>query len=214
MREGWIGRLASALFTLGIVACVASPPDKVEEAETQSQAIAATVTLANPTDITVDAAGNVFVIDRPSGGAVVRKITPTGVATTVGDLAPYMPYIYATTGIAVDAQGNVLVGVDTAILKLTPSGGLSVFAGHPEDVNNPVAQANGTGTAARFRNIYHSLHLDTAGNLFLVDEGGNFPKITWVERKITAAAVVSTVATLPPYDGYSLPDTAIVSPSG
>jgi hypothetical protein len=71
---------------------------------------------STPSGITVDAAGNLFVVDRANN--TIRKITPSGVvATLVGqtgyngnrDGAGSMAQFNAPNGIAVDAAGSVFV---------------------------------------------------------------------------------------------------------
>ncbi|MCX6973026.1 MAG: SUMF1/EgtB/PvdO family nonheme iron enzyme [Verrucomicrobia bacterium] len=58
-----------------------------------------------PTDVTVDSIGNIFVVD--SGSSLIRKITPAGVITTIGNVPE--GFFYFPQGIAVDASGRLIV---------------------------------------------------------------------------------------------------------
>jgi sugar lactone lactonase YvrE len=83
-----------------------------------------------PTDVTVDSIGNIFVVD--SGSSLIRKITPAGVVTTIGNLPE--GFFYFPQGISVDANGRLIVAdsgnnriakssVPSPTLTPTPSGG-------------------------------------------------------------------------------------------
>ncbi|NHZ82313.1 hypothetical protein F2P44_23970 [Massilia sp. CCM 8695] len=87
-------------------------------------------------------------------------------------------------GLAVDSVGNGYIA-DTArhaIIKVTPTGSASMFAGAVTQAGS----ADGTGTAARF-NQPTQLVVDKAANVFVLDRGNA------TVRKITPAGVVTTV---------------------
>jgi hypothetical protein len=147
----------------------------------------------NPGDVAVDASGNVYVAD--TGNATIRKITPSGVVTTLAGLARSggsadgtgnsarfnMPY-----GVAVDGAGNVYVA-DTGndkIRKITPGGVVTTLAG------GSVGSADGTGSAAQFSSDTRSVAVDGAGNVYVADTGN------YTIRKITPGGVVTTLAGL------------------
>ena len=67
---------------------------------------------ATPAGIAVDSSGNVYVGD--SGNSAVRKVTPTGVVTTVASVA-------SVGGLAIDAAGNLYAGSST-VVEISPSG--------------------------------------------------------------------------------------------
>lgn len=91
----------------------------------------------SPTDITIDAAGNLYVTDKLNNR--IRKITPTGVVTTLagsvssggangqGTAATFSQPV----GIDIDNDGNLYVVEATGhrIRKITPSGLVSTVAG-------------------------------------------------------------------------------------
>lgn len=99
-----------------------------------------------PSGIGVDNNSNVYVCDY--GSNAIRKITPTGVVTTIGSV----PY---PTGLTADAAGNVYISSadDNVIYKINTAGIRSVFA---------------TG----FQNP-GGLNFDRSGNLFVADQGSN-----------------------------------------
>jgi hypothetical protein len=143
-----------------------------------------------PFGVAVDGAGNVFVADYYNN--TIRKITPSGVVTTLagsaglsgsadgtGAVARFNPL-----GVAVDGAGNVFVA-DTSnntIRKITPAGVVTTLAG----TAGSSGSADGTGAAARFYGPM-GVAVDGAGNVFVAD---NYDTI----RKITPAGVVTTLA--------------------
>ncbi|WP_421874030.1 cadherin domain-containing protein [Marinoscillum sp.] len=129
-----------------------------------------------PTDVTVDASNNVYVIETV--GNRLRKITPAGEVTTVAT------GFDGPIGIVCDAAGNVYVsdGNTNRILKVTPGGVVSTLAG-----SGATASVDGTGTGASF-NIPYGLGIDGLGNILVTEKGGN--RI----RKVTPEGVVTTLA--------------------
>ena len=145
-----------------------------------------------PNNVAVDSAGNVYVADTANN--LIRKITPTGVVTTLAGLSGSHgsadgngsnARFWAPFGIAVDSPGNVYVA-DTAnntIREITPNGMVSTlagFAGHP-------GSKDGIGADARFRNPW-SVAVDGVGNVFVADMSND------TIRKITPAGEVTTLA--------------------
>ncbi len=146
----------------------------------------------NPNGVAVDGNGNVYVAD--TANYTIRKITPTGVVTTLAGLAGDAGSADGTgstarftnpTGIAVDSGGNVYVadsGNDT-IRKITPAGLVTTLAGTAQISGS----ADGTGSAARFL-FPNGIAADSSGNVYVADTGN------CTIRKITPAGDVSTLA--------------------
>ena len=157
-----------------------------------------TATFAQPNDVAVDNAGNVFVADF--GNFKIRKITPDGTVSTLaggsgwgnddgpGNLATFAQ----PNGIATDTAGNIYV-VDTytqTVRKITADGIVSTLAGNPWVTGT----ADGTGTNATF-NIPTGITVDPTGNIYVAD--------CWSStiRKITPDGVVTTFAGVPGVPG-------------
>lgn len=158
----------------------------------------------NPSGVAVDPAGNIYVAD--SNENRIRRITPSGVVTTVpGSAGPdrgiyawgYGFYVYGyRKGLAVDRSGNIFVAdsQNNTISRITPDGVATVLAGTAGQYCR-VGGADGTGPAASF-NEPSGLTVDNAGNLYVADSFDN------VIRKITPDGVVTTIAGTPPEYGH------------
>ena len=154
---------------------------------------------SNPSAITSDTTGNLFVAD--TNNTTIRKITAGGVVTTLAgtpgvagsaDGTGLAAQIRYPQGIAVDTAGNLFVA-DTGnftIRKITPAGAVTTLAGTP----SVSGSADGSGAAAQFNQPY-GIAADTAGNLFLADTFNN------TIRKITPAGAVTTLAGTPGVSG-------------
>jgi len=156
--------------------------------------IGANARFRNPWGVAVDGAGNVFVADMSND--TIRKITPTGVVST---LAGQTGISGSLNGVGTSAQFNnpFAVAVDGAdnlyvsdsandtIRKITPSGVVSTLAGLPGYAGN----TDGNGNDARFWNP-QGLTVDDKGNIYVADTGNN------TVRKITPMGVVTTLAEL------------------
>jgi len=144
----------------------------------------------NPYGVANDASGNVYVADYSNNR--IRKITPSGVVTTLAGSASYSlkdgtgtaAQFYGPKALAVDALGNVFVADqnNNCIRKITPSGVVSTFAG-----SGLSGFANGTGAAARISSP-QGVAVDLSGNVYVADQSYN------CIRKITPAGVVTTFA--------------------
>jgi sugar lactone lactonase YvrE len=153
-----------------------------------------------PSGIVVDASGNSYVSDFFNH--TIRMVTPAGVATTLAGLAGVPGSDDGTngtarfnnpSGLAMDAAGNIYVA-DTGnnvIRVMTPAGVVTTLAGSPGVFGNQ----DGTGSGAQF-NAPAAVALDAASNVYVADTG-NFEV-----RKITPAAVVTTVAGNSQMAGY------------
>jgi hypothetical protein len=145
-----------------------------------------------PTGVAVDGAGNVYVAD--SGNNTLRKVSPTGVVTTLAGTpgmqgsedgtGPAASFNFPTS-VAVDGAGNVYVAdqINSTIRKVTATGVVTTLAGDP----GMTGSTDGTGPAASF-NFPTGVAVDGAGNVYVVDHGNS------TLRKVTAAGVVTTLA--------------------
>ena len=148
---------------------------------------------SGPWDVATDGAGNVYVADSDT----IRKITPTGVVTTLAGTAGMSGSADGTgaaarfslpNGVAVDGAGNVYVadtGNDT-IRKITPAGVVTTLAG----TAGMPGSSDGTGAAAGFK-FPMSVATDSAGNVYVADA------LNDTIRKVTPAGVVTTLAGSP-----------------
>jgi len=144
----------------------------------------------SPSAIAVDSKGTVYVTD--SGNNLIRKITPTGVVTTLAgsgmegkdDGTGTAASFASLCGIAVDSEGTVYVtdGENNLIRKISPAGVVTTLAG-----SGTPGSDDGTGTAASF-GMPCGVTVDSAGNLYVAEMGNN------LIRKITSAGVVTTLA--------------------
>ncbi|MFY2765151.1 Calx-beta domain-containing protein [Arenimonas sp. MALMAid1274] len=137
--------------------------------------------------------GEVFFVDSPAWR--IRRVGPDGVISTFAQI----PWL---TGLARDPAGNLYTVAGNQILRITPAGVQSVFAG---TVAAGFSGDGGQAAAASFRNPCSLLH--SQGSLY-VGDCGNYRL-----RRIAADGVVSTVAGngMVPYTG---PGTATQIPVG
>jgi DNA-binding beta-propeller fold protein YncE len=154
--------------------------------------------LSFPTAVAVDNQGNIYIAD--SMNDVVEKVTPSGtlsiIAGKVGQTAPPTPGPATSSdispwGLAVDSAGNVYItdnietNTSTAayVLKVTPGGTLSIFAGTGL-IGSPTP---GPATSSEF-NFPAGLAVDASGNLYISDTYAN------VISKVTPSGTLSILA--------------------
>jgi sugar lactone lactonase YvrE len=137
--------------------------------------------------IAVDADGNIYVLDWRNRR--VRKVTVDGEVKTfagngkIGFIngAPDVAEFNNPSGLVIDRQGNLFVGDQSCIRKITPDGMVGLFSG-----NQVVAgYKDGEPGEALFSEI-NAITIDEQGNIYASDDN----RI----RKITAHGVVSTIA--------------------
>lgn len=142
--------------------------------------------------VAVDASANIYIAD--TGNNTIRKVTPSGVVTTIAgqpgvqgssNAIGTAALFWRPTGIAIDSATNLYV-VDSGnhtIRKITPASAVSTLAG----TAGVQGYADGTNGAAKFRSPM-GIAADASSNLYVADFGNA------VIRKITPAGVVTTLA--------------------
>jgi uncharacterized protein (TIGR03437 family) len=152
-------------------------------------------------DVTVDANGNLYVVDY--GNNRVRRVATDGTIATVagngiagfsGDGGPATSAeLNGPSGAALDGSGNLYVA-DTynhRIRRITPSGIITTFAGNGAGPGNGLGSYSGDGGAATNAglNFPYSVALDSGGNVYIAD---------WLNERVrkvsSATGVISTVA--------------------
>jgi hypothetical protein len=153
-----------------------------------------------PKSVATDSASNVYVADQFN--SIIRKVTPSGVVTTLAGTAGVLGSSDGTgaaasfrlpIGVATDGAGNVYLGDNGngTIRKITPAGVVTTLAGMP----GVTGSADGTGAGARFYSP-QGVATDSAGNVYVADTGNS------TIRKITPAGVVTTVVGRPGQSGF------------
>ncbi|MFT6292691.1 MAG: sugar lactone lactonase YvrE, partial [Ilumatobacter sp.] len=144
-----------------------------------------------PSGVAVDGSGYVYVAD--TGNHLIRKISPTGVVTTLagnagnsgadngtGTSASFNnPY-----GVAVDGSGYVYVAdtFNSLIRKISSTGVVTTLAG-----DGSRSAVNGNGISASF-DFPLGVAVDGFGNVYVADQNND------LIRKISSTGVVTTLA--------------------
>ncbi|MDE0101013.1 MAG: hypothetical protein OXN89_01410 [Bryobacterales bacterium] len=155
-----------------------------------------------PTDIAVQATGNLYVADQNNGR--VRRVDPLGTITTVagtgewgysGDGGPAtQAHLASPRGLALDVAGNLYVadGYSHAVRRIDHMGTITTVAGTGE---RGYSGDGGPATQAHLASPW-GLALDVAGNLYVADESNH------AVRRIDHTGTITTVAGTGS-DGYS-----------
>jgi sugar lactone lactonase YvrE len=140
--------------------------------------------------VAADASGNVYVADY--GNDIIRRITPSGVVSTLAGAAGIQDSLDGTgpaarftlpLDVATDAAGNVYVSDSAStVRKITPAGVVTTLAG----VAGQQGSVDGIGSDARFE-LPYGLAVDPSGNLYVSDQNQTI-------RKISPDGVVITFA--------------------
>lgn len=147
-----------------------------------------------PYGVAVDGSGNVYVAD--TANCVIRKITSSGVVTTLAGMAGFtgstdgigsLARFFKPSGVALDSAGNIYVAdaSNQTIRKITPAGEVTTLAGSARSIGS----ADGTGSVARFRNP-SGVAVDNNGTIYVADTDND------TIRKITGNGEVTTLAGL------------------
>jgi len=184
--------------------------------------------LGGPSGLATDSAGDLYIADGAGAGGnpYVEKVTPGGTlsilagsgtrGTPVNGTATHSP-LRTPTGVAVDASGNVFVADTGAslVLKVTPAGALTIFAGRSGLSGQPTA---GTATSSKL-NGPTGLATDAAGDLYIADTANNrVEEVTAADKLslfagtgVSAAPTYGAAATLSPLTG---PAAIATTPTG
>jgi len=141
-------------------------------------------------DIAFNISGDMIVTDQNTHK--IKKVTTDGIVTTFAGTGengsnngPALNATFkATTGVAIDSQGNVFIVESNShsIRKISTSGEVSLFAG-----GGQAGTTDGNGTAARFT-FPRGIAVDAADNLYVTGVQSH------LIRKITPNADVTTIA--------------------
>ena len=156
----------------GVVTTLAGTPGIVGNAD----GAGANARFNNPLGIAVDPSGDVIVSD--TNNFTLRRISPTGVVTTIAGAAGISGDADGTggaarfnfaTGIAADASGNIYIACTSYTVRLlAPSGAVTTLAG----VAGTYGTSDGTGASARF-GVLEGIAVDAAGNVYISDTGND-----------------------------------------
>jgi uncharacterized protein (TIGR03437 family) len=159
---------------------------------------AVSTSLYIPDAVAADSAGNIYIVSAVGVASAGEGSTAGYVykVNSAGTLSVFYQAILAN-GIAIDAQGNLLVAGANQIVRVTPSGTATVIAGtgkagYTGDTGPAISAtfSGPTGVAA-----------DAAGNIYVADTG-NF-RI----RKISASGTITTIGGGGPYEVDGVPAT-------
>lgn len=150
--------------------------------------------LANPRDVAIDGAGNMYIAD--SGNNRIRKVDRAGKISTFagtatgaygGDGGPAtQASLNFPSGVAADADGNVYISdtINSRIRKVDHFGVITTFAG----VGVPSFFGDGGPATRAGLALPDGLAFDAAGNLYIADAFNN--RI----RKVDRSGTITTVA--------------------
>ncbi|HTT42639.1 MAG TPA: NHL repeat-containing protein [Steroidobacteraceae bacterium] len=146
----------------------------------------AAASFAAPEGVAADRTGTLYVAD--TGNRSIRRVTPTGVVSTLAAGLESEP-----AGLATDSGGNIYVAgaPSNTIWKITPAGTRTTLAGSTNFCHgcpSPLGgSADGTGAAAGFF-WPTGVAIDLTDNIYVADSGNN------TIRKISLGGVVTTLA--------------------
>ncbi len=137
---------------------------------------AISASLVFPGGLAVTSDGSVYVSD--SGHFLVRKITPDGTINTVAGGGPsiqngpaLLTYLAAPYGLAVDAQGDIIIAarIGRQVFVLNPGGGITALAGTDPTIYQPNGAA---ATTVSLLGVY-GVAADASGNVYVSDDFDN-----------------------------------------
>jgi len=178
----------------------------------------ATLTPLNtPQGAVADLAGNVYISDtnhnrviRVDAAGNIHTVAGTGTAGDAGGGGTSLAELYAPTGLALDAAGNLYIA-DTQnhrIRMLTPGGLISTVAGSGA---SGFSGDGGAATAAEL-NVPSAVAVDASGNIYIADTGNNRVRLVTTDGNIATIAGTGDAG----YNGDSgaALDMALYNPGG
>ena len=146
--------------------------------------------LKSPGYICLDPFGNLYIseggpmIGNP-GNATIRKVTPSGIISTVA-------HLLCPKGICSDQSGNVYVADQEAnkILKITATGALSTYAG----TGYGGYTGDGFQATAAQLNGPMAVGINAAGDLYFSDQIYSPSAESYIRKIDAATGVISTIA--------------------
>jgi hypothetical protein len=164
------------------------------EGHTGDGGAATNAALYQPSDVTLDRYGNMYIADLQND--CIRKVDTNGIITTVagtgsvGYAGDNGPATNATLdepfGVATDAYGNLFISDrdNNCVRQVDTNGVITTMAG------NGTAGYSGDGGSASNANLYHPERLvaDNLGNLFVADSGNS------CIRQVDQGGIIHTVA--------------------
>jgi sugar lactone lactonase YvrE len=191
--EGLTGDAAGNLYTTGRATSPTPCPVWRIDSRTPSLVVVGTIpnpaapTGCNPSGITFDAYGNLYVADANSGG-VVWQLTRKADGTFNSPTTAFASGVPGTNGIAFDRDGNLWTGDGTTgqgrVWRISPAGGACepAFTGCEEAFRiQPMANSAGVGRQASTLQppapgtpnpqplVANGVAFDEAGNLYVAD---------------------------------------------
>jgi sugar lactone lactonase YvrE len=146
--------------------------------------------LIDPSGLTVDAAGDVYI-----AAGTLWKVTPDGIIhQVVGNsliLGATQALTLIATWVTLDAAGNLLItdAGDSVILKSDPTGALlSIYAGIPAQPG----YSGDNGPANQAQLLPQGVALDPAGNLYIADRGNHRVRVVGTDQTINTIAGTGT----------------------
>jgi len=126
----------------------------------------------SPEGLAVDPYGNIYVADQ--GNRLIRKITSTGVVTTIaGNGVAYGPvpavFFSVPVGLTFDVYGSLFISDGDVIRKIASNGALSIVAGS----TFYAGFQNGRSSGSTLLNFAEGMTSDASGNVYFADYGNN-----------------------------------------